>query len=105
MRALPSSGICFLRHERLHWGESWKGLSGGGFLDGSIFCRADVRLAHQLISGSSLTACHNPACTKQTIEETGSHFLPALEDANRFLDFPSPRLRGRSARSSMAVSV
>jgi hypothetical protein len=29
----------------------------------SIFCRADVRLAHQLISGSSMTACHNPACT------------------------------------------
>jgi transposase len=44
---------------------------------GSIFCRADVRLAHQLISGSSVTACHDPARPTQTIEETGSHFLPA----------------------------
>ena len=43
----------------------------------SILCGAVVRLAHQLISGSSVTACHNPACTAQTIEETGSHFLPA----------------------------
>ncbi len=25
----------------------------------------------------SMTACHNPACTNQTTEETGSHFLPA----------------------------
>jgi hypothetical protein len=40
--------------------------------------RAGVRLAHQLISGSSMTACHDPACTAQTIEETGSHFLPAI---------------------------
>src|SRR5206468_1945220 len=30
-------------------------------------------------TGSSVTACHNPACTAQTIEETGSHFLPARE--------------------------
>src|SRR5690349_3440725 len=44
------------------------------------------RLAHQLISGSSMTACHNPACTVQTIEETGSHFLPARE--NRILEQP-----------------
>ena len=53
----------------------------GPIMDGSIFCRADVRLAHQLISGSSMTACHNPACTTQTIEETGSHFLPASRRA------------------------
>ena len=45
----------------------------------SILCGAVVRLAHQLISGSSVTACHNPACTAQMIEETGSHFLPARE--------------------------
>jgi transposase-like protein len=45
----------------------------------STLCGAVVRLAHQLISGSSVTACHNPACTAQTIEETGSHFLPARE--------------------------
>src|SRR6202795_2373982 len=45
----------------------------------STLCGAVVRLAHQLISGSSGTACHNPACTAQTIEETGSHFLPARE--------------------------
>ena len=25
-----------------------------------------------------MTACHDPACTAQTIEETGSHFLPAI---------------------------
>ena len=46
---------------------------------GRSVCGAVVRLAHQLISGSSVTACHNPACTAQTIEETGSHFLPARE--------------------------
>jgi transposase-like protein len=45
----------------------------------STLCGAVVRLAHQLISGSSVTACHNPACTAQMIEETGSHFLPARE--------------------------
>jgi transposase len=26
-------------------------------------CRVRVRSAHQLISGSSMTACHDPACT------------------------------------------
>ncbi|PZR92831.1 MAG: hypothetical protein DLM68_01680 [Hyphomicrobiales bacterium] len=30
---------------------------------GSMNFRARVRLAHQFISGSSVTACHNPACT------------------------------------------
>jgi hypothetical protein len=43
----------------------------------SILRGAVVRLAHQLISGSSVTARHNPSCTTQTIEKTGSHFLPA----------------------------
>ena len=37
---------------------------------------AGVRLAHQLISGSSMAACHNPACTAQTLKGTVSHFLP-----------------------------
>jgi hypothetical protein len=62
----PSRGICFLRHERLTGGKSWKGLSGGGFLDGSIFCRTDVRLAHQLMSGRSdglLQVLVRPRCS------------------------------------------
>jgi hypothetical protein len=43
----------------------------------STICGAVLRLAHKLISGSSVTAWHNPECTAETIEETGSHFLPA----------------------------
>ena len=35
-----------------------------------------------------MMACHNPTCTVQTIEETGSHFLPARENANRILELP-----------------
>ena len=58
----------------------------------SILCAA-VRLAHQLISGSSMTACHNPACTVQTIEETGSHFLPARKTPIVSSSCPSPRSR------------
>ncbi len=54
----------------------------------STFCGAVVRLAHQLISGSSVTACHNPACTAQMIEETGSHFLPARERRQSFPRLP-----------------
>jgi hypothetical protein len=58
---------------------SWTG-SGSYYRSArSILCGEVVRLAHQLISGSSVTACHNPACTAQMIEETGSHFLPARE--------------------------
>jgi hypothetical protein len=34
---------------------------------------AAVRLTHQLISGNSMTACHNPACTAQKIDEAGPH--------------------------------
>ena len=54
--------------------------------------RAAVRLAHQLISGSSMAACHNPACTAQTIEETGSHFLSARETPIVSSSYPSPPL-------------
>src|ERR1700693_1536599 len=53
-------------------------------------CGAVVRLAHQLISGSSMTACHNPACTAQTIEEDGFTLFAGARDANRILDYPSP---------------
>src|SRR6516162_11277046 len=56
------------------------------------------RLAHQFISGSSMTACHNPACTVQTIEETGSYFLPARETPIVSSNSPSPRSRTRLAR-------
>lgn len=45
-------------------------------LSGDDHHRAVVRLAHQLISGSSMTACHNPTCTAQTVEGTVSYFLP-----------------------------
>ena len=58
---------------------SWTGSGSHYWSARSILCGAVVRLAHQLISGSSGTACHNPACTAQMIEETGSHFLPARE--------------------------
>ena len=71
---------------------SWTGSGFYQWSARSILCGAIVRLAHQLISGSSVTACHNPACTAQVIEETGSHFLPARENANRVLDYPSPCL-------------
>jgi hypothetical protein len=37
-----------------------------------------------------MTACHNPACTVQTIEETGSHFLPARETPIVSSSCPSP---------------
>ena len=50
---------------------------GSGRRGRSTWCRRALT-AHQLISGSSMTACHDPACTAQTIEETGSHFLPAI---------------------------
>ena len=71
-------------------------LMGAG--DGIDDCRAYVRSAHQLISGSSMTACHNPACTVQTIEETGSHFLSARETPIVSSSSPSPRSRTRLAR-------
>ena len=82
MRASPSRGVWFLRRWRLRFLIRRLGrFRAGPIRNGSIFCRADVRLAHQLISGSSMTACHNPAFTTQTIEETGSHFLPASRRA------------------------
>ena len=82
MRASPSRGGWFLRRWRLRFLIRRLGrFRAGPIRNGSIFCRADVRLAHQLISGSSMTACHNPAFTTQTIEETGSHFLPASRRA------------------------
>jgi hypothetical protein len=40
---------------------------------GRATSRRRALFAHQLISGSSITACHNPACTARTIEGTGSH--------------------------------
>jgi hypothetical protein len=51
---------------------------------------AGVRLAHQLISGSSMTACHNPACTAQTLKGTVSHFLP-VHSHQSYSRSPSPR--------------
>ncbi len=54
--------------------------------------RADVRLPHQLISGSSMTACHNPACTAQTFEETVSHFLP-VHAHQSYSRIPSPHFQ------------
>ena len=50
---------------------------------------AGVRLAHQLISGSSITACHNPTCTAQTIEGRLHTFCRHIP-ANRSLEFSHP---------------
>lgn len=50
---------------------------------------AGVRLAHQLISGSSMTACHNPTCTAQTIEGRLHTFCRHIR-ANRSLEFRHP---------------
>ena len=93
MRASPSRGVWFLRRWRLRFLIRRLGrFRAGPIRNGSIFCRADVRLAHQLISGSSMTACHNPAFTTQPIEETGfTLFAGVAKGANRILDFPSPR--------------
>ena len=85
---LPSQGD-FIRRRLLYFSTKWSSPLDRVDQDGSDLCRADVRLAHQLISGSSMTACHNPACTTQTIEETGSRFLAGvMNGANRSLDFP-----------------
>ena len=82
VKPLRQRGVWFLRRWRLRFLIRRLGrFRAGPIRNGSIFCRADVRLAHQLISGSSMTACHNPAFTTQTIEETGSHFLPASRRA------------------------
>jgi len=35
-----------------------------------------------------MTACHNPACTAQTIEETGVTLFAGARDANRILELP-----------------
>jgi hypothetical protein len=78
---------------------------------GSMISRARVRLAHQLISGSSVTACHNSACTNQDIEVAGSHFLSALmtpiESSNTAAHAPSRRQRaaGATTLSYAAVTV
>ena len=35
-----------------------------------------------------MTACHNPACTVQTIDETGVTLFAGARDANRILELP-----------------
>jgi hypothetical protein len=59
-----------------------------------------AHLAHQLISGSSMTACHDPSCTAQTTEEAGSHFLPAMRSPIQATNTAAPLRASSDARRS-----
>src|SRR5215471_12266853 len=63
-----------------------------------------VRLAHQLISGSSVTACHNPACTNTDNRGDGFTLFAGAKNANRILDCPSPRPGPRGPEAQPIIS-
>ena len=60
-------------------------LSGLGIDESHAF----VRSAHQLISGSSMTAYHNPACTTET-SRCGLTLFTGVNAANRFHEHTQP---------------
>ena len=70
----------------------WDGLGWPGAaasVSGFDRLRAVVRLAHQLISGTSMTACHNPSCTA---DDRGNGFtlFTGVMYANPSLDARHP---------------
>jgi hypothetical protein len=104
MRALPSSGICSLRHERLHcWAENRiASSSGSSFLDG-----VDVLLRGRAPGASTYIRQLPDGLPQSCVHEADNRgdgftlFTGVVKAPIEASMIPPPRLRGRSARSSV----